>query len=95
MPGYEELTAVELITIFWGVFVMIMTFSILMGLVRPLINLRTAKIIRFHIDEEVAVSIGKELNKISLQDKIKLWWAKRKNKKIQEELYKPIELVKP
>lgn len=73
MPGYEDLTSGELLTIVYMVFIMIMTFSITMGVIRPLLNWKTASLIKFRIDAEVAKSIGKELNKKPFIQRIADW----------------------
>ena len=88
MAGFEELTRGELLTIFYMTFIMVMTFSITMGIIRPLINSSTAKLIRFHIDAEVAKAIGKELDKKPFIQKIVDWWKERKIKKEESLTYR-------
>jgi len=80
MPGYEDLTADQLIYIVTLVSVAIMVFA-LSQVVSSFINWRASKNIKFHMKKEVATSIAKEIQRPPWFTMIREWWKKRKEAK--------------
>ena len=80
MPGYEDLTPDQLMTIAWIVWTCVLMVVIGWTL-RAILNYMTARVINFNIEKEVASSIA---NKITLKkswlEQIKIWWKNRKQK---------------
>ena len=87
MPGYEDLTAGELMTITWLIFLSVNIF-VFGHIISTYFNYKASKNIKFHMRKEVAKSIAKEIQKPSLIKSIKLWWSERKAKKELENPYK-------
>lgn len=88
MPGYEDLTPDQLMTIAWmmytGLIIIVIGWAI-----RAFLNLMTARVIQFHIEKEVATNIADRIAlKKSWIQQIKIWWANRKTKKEMSNPYK-------
>ena len=81
----EELSPEQIIYIANLMFICVLVFGIGM-ILRSFFMWRSAKIISFRIEEEVAKAIKKEINTPSLSEKIKTWRDKRKQKKDGEVL---------
>lgn len=98
MPGYEDLTADQIITITYLI-IGITGLQIVGRVISDLIRLRTAKLIKFKVEREIVKNIQDELTKErrSFFTIIKEWWQKRKQKEsdpFDKYVIKPIEEVK-
>jgi membrane-bound ClpP family serine protease len=94
MPGYEDLTPDQLMTLAWlawtGVLMVVIGW-----VVRAILNFMTARVIQFRIEKEVATSIADKIAlKKSWIQQIKIWWTNRKEKKadpMDKYIIRPIE----
>jgi len=82
MSGYEELSPDQLITIAYLAFGAVTIFAVSM-LLRSIFNYLAAKTIMFRMEQEVARNIAMDLNQQTWVEKIKSWWAARKERKAE------------
>lgn len=80
MPGYEDLTADQLIYIVTIISIAIIVYG-LSHVISSFINWKVSKNIKFHMSKEVAKSIAKEIQEPSWFTTIREWWKKRKETK--------------
>lgn len=90
MAGWEELTADNLMTITWLVFIATIYCVTVMGIIRSFIHLKVSKNIKFAMEHQVAKQIAKDLKEPSLFVSIKQWLKKRKEKRQEDKSSKPI-----
>jgi len=88
MPGYEELTPDQIIYIVNLVSIVVIVF-VVGQIFRTILTLKISKNVK-SLELMIEKKIDEGIKKPSFFEAIKLWWAGRKNKKKQEELYKPI-----
>lgn len=88
MPGYEDLTPEQIIYIINLVSIVII-ISVTLMFARSLVMLKVSKNIK-RLELMIENTIDEGLHKPSFFETIKLWWTERKNRKKQEEMYKPI-----
>ena len=96
MVGYEELTPEQLMILAWLAWTSVLMLVVGWGF-RSVFNYMTAGVIQFRIEKEVATNIADKIAlKKTLFEQIKIWWAKRKEKKVDpfdKYVIKPIEEV--
>lgn len=94
MPGYEDLTPNQLMTIAWMVWTSVL-LVVIGWTIRAILNYMTARIINFRIEKEVATNITDKIAlKKSWFQQLKIWWSKRKAKEpdpFEKYIIKPIE----
>lgn len=92
MPGYEDLTPDQLIYIV-NIVCITMIFYVIALLIRTILTLKISKNVK-SLELMIEKKIDEGIAKPTFFETIKLWWAERKNKKQQEEMYKPIDVLK-
>ena len=80
MPGYEDLTPDQLMTLGWLAWSCVL--MVLIGwTIRAILNFMTARVIQFRIEKEVATSIADKIAlKKSWFQQLKIWWKNRNQK---------------
>lgn len=89
MAGWEQLTPDQILLIMYLI-LSTMLIYVVGGIVKAIINSRTAKQITFNVEREIVKHIQTELNKPSLFVQIKNWWVSRKERKattLEEKAY--------
>ena len=80
MPGYEELTPGQIMTIMY--IILACAFCYVIARVgSAYFNYRASKNISFHLKREVGKSIAKELNRKPFIIRVKEWLVERKRRK--------------
>lgn len=90
MPGYEDLTPDQIMTLAWLSVAMVSIFVFGM-LVRSIITLKISKNLKnleIFIEKRI-VEAG--VKKPSFFESVKFWWVRRKDRKLQEKLYEPFK----
>lgn len=87
MAGWEDLSSEQLMAIVYLVFLSVLIFSS-SHMISSFLNWMASKNIKFHMNKEVAVHVAKELQKPTIFQSIKIWWAERKLKKEEKKTYR-------